>query len=284
MCAEPFTIRTPPSERSWRTRLRFNIRIYFRLIFLQLRMYVEYRGDFWIGIVGAVLMQGASLVFITAIFSRIPEIGGWTVWEISTLYGFTLMAYGLREVFCDGPWTLRGTINQGKFDQVLVRPLSPALQTATLISSIHGSGNFLLGLVVFLVATRRAGVDWTLLHIGWVLLAVVCGVVIVSCVAYLANIVAFWEPGTSSAFPFMISNLIELVKFPLELYGWVIRIGLSSILPFAFVSYYPALVLLGKDSSARWIGYLTPLVAFLMVAITAFIWGKAINRYQGSGN
>ncbi|MGI8404683.1 MAG: ABC transporter permease [Thermomicrobiales bacterium] len=284
MCAEPFTIRTPPSERSRRARLRFNIRIYFRLIFLQLRMYVEYRGDFWIGIVGAVLMQGASLVFITAIFSRIPEIGGWTVWEISTLYGFTLMSYGLREVFCDGPWTLRGTINQGKFDQVLVRPLSPALQTATLISSIHGSGNFLLGLVVFLVATRRAGVDWTLLHIGWVLLAVVCGVVIVSCVAYLANIVAFWEPGTSSAFPFMISNLIELVKFPLELYGWVIRIGLSSILPFAFVSYYPALVLLGKDSSARWIGYLTPLVAFLMVAITAFIWGKAINRYQGSGH
>ena len=284
MRAEPFTIRTPPSERSRRARLCFNIRIYFRLIFLQLRMYVEYRGDFWIGIVGAVLMQGASLVFITAIFSRIPEIGGWTVWEISTLYGFTLMAYGLREVFCDGPWTLRGTINQGKFDQVLIRPLSPALQTATLISSIHGSGNFLLGLVVFLVATSRAGIDWTLLHVGWVVLAVVCGVVIVSCVAYLANIVAFWEPGTSSAFPFMISNLIELVKFPLELYGWVIRIGLSSILPFAFVSYYPALVLLGKDSPAQWIGYLTPLVAFLMVAVTAFIWGKAINRYQGVGH
>jgi len=284
MTAPVFPTRLPPSTRSPLTRLRFNFRIYVRLIVLQLRMFIEYRGDFWIGIVGAVLIQGASLVFISAIFSRIPEIGGWTVWEIALLYGFTVMAYGTRELLCDGPWMLRRTLNQGDFDRILVRPLSPALQTATLTSSIHGSGNVMLGVVVFLIAAGRADVDWTVLKVLWVVVAVICGVIIVSCVAFLANMIGFWEPGTSSAFPFMISNLIELVKFPLELYGWAIRIGLSSILPFAFVSYYPALVLLGKDSSVRGIGYLTPLIALLMIVVTALLWRKAIDRYQGVGH
>lgn len=260
------------------------MRLYWRLIFLQLRMFVEYRGDFWIGIVGALLTQGFSLIFISAIFSRIPSVNGWTLWEIAMLYGFTLMAYGARELLCDGPWMLRRVINFGDFDRVLVRPVSIALQTATLTSSIHGAGNFLLGLIVFLLSCGRAGVDWTIGKVAWVVVVALCGLVIVSCVAYLSNMIGFWEPGTSSAFPFLVANLIDLTKFPIEIYGWFIRVGLTTVLPFAFVNYYPTLVLLEKDSPIRWLGYLTPLVAAVMVAITSFCWHRGLNRYQGAGH
>lgn len=281
---QPSTRSVPPSTTSTLARWRFNIRIYWRLIFLQLRMFVEYRGDFWIGIVGAVLTQGFSLIFISAIFSRIPSVNGWTLWEIAMLYGFTLMAYGARELLCDGPWMLRRLINFGDFDRALVRPLSIALQTATFTSSIHGAGNFLLGLIVFLLACGRAGVDWSIGKVVWVVVVAVCGLIIVSCVAYLSNMIGFWEPGTSSAFPFLVANLIDLTKFPIEIYGWFIRVGLTVVLPFAFVNYYPTLVLLEKDSPVRWLGYLTPLVSAAMVAITAFCWHRGLNRYQGVGH
>jgi ABC-2 type transport system permease protein len=281
---QPTARRVPPSSRSTLARWRFNIRIYRRLILLQLRMFVEYRGDFWIGIVGAVLTQGFGLVFISAILSRIPSVNGWTFWEIAMLFGFTLMAYGARELLCDGPWMLRRVINFGDFDRIMVRPISIALQTATLTSSIHGSGTFLLGLVIFLMACGRTGIEWTIGKVLWVVVAALCGLVIVSCVAYLTNMIGFWEPSTSSAFPFMITNLIDLTKFPIEIYGWFIRIGLTAFLPFAFVNYYPTLVLLEKDSPVRWLGYLTPLVAVGMIAITAQCWRRGINRYQGVGH
>ncbi len=45
-----------------------------------------------------------------------------------------------------------------------------------------------------------------------------------------------------------------------------------------------ALVLLDKDSPVRAIGYLTPLVAPLMIVVTALLWRKAIDRYQGVGH
>jgi ABC-2 type transport system permease protein len=279
-----FTPRAVPSEASRWAKTRYLVRIYWRLIGLQLRTFVEYRGDFWIGMVGAALLQGSSLVFIGALFSRLPSVGGWTLWEVALLYGFTLIAYGTREVLCDGPWTLRATINKGEFDRLLVRPLSPALQTATLIASIHGIANAALGWIVLLVAAHRVGLAWTPWTVLWTLVTVVCGTVIVSCVAYLANIIGFWEPGTSSAFPFMIANLVELVKFPLELYGWLIRVGVTVVLPFAFISYYPVLVLLDKDSPVRWLGYLTPLVTAMFVGVTAWSWRKSVNRYQGVGH
>jgi hypothetical protein len=133
------TAHTPDTTQWWRpARIRRLVRLYFTLQLIQLRTVVEYRGDFWIGILGAVLMHGVGLVFIGALFSRIPEIAGWTVWEVAILYGLTLIPRGLGELFCDGPWTLRAKVNSGEFDRILVRPISPALQAATQLASIHG--------------------------------------------------------------------------------------------------------------------------------------------------
>ena len=265
-------------------RVRFHVNLYAKLILLQLRTAVEYRADFWIGIVGAVLMNGAALVFLSAFFSRIPAVGGWTVWEVATLYGLTMIAYGLREMLCDGVWTLRAQINLGNFDRVLLRPISPALQLATSLASIHGVGNFLLGLVVFLTAARRLDLDWTVGKILWLLLTVACGLVVVASISLLANIIGFWEPGTQSSFPFMVSNVVEFAKFPLELYGWAIRLIVTAILPYAFVSYYPALILLDKESDWRWLGYLTPLAAAAIALFAAWLWRLGLARYQGVGH
>jgi ABC-type uncharacterized transport system permease subunit len=77
------TAHTPESTPWWKpSRIRRLVRLYLRLQLIQLRTVVEYRGDFWIGILGATLMHGTGLVFISALFSRIREIAGWTVWEI----------------------------------------------------------------------------------------------------------------------------------------------------------------------------------------------------------
>ncbi|MBA2276717.1 MAG: ABC-2 family transporter protein [Chloroflexia bacterium] len=265
-------------------RLRFYARIYAKLILLQLRAAVEYRADFWIGVVGAVLMNGAGLVFIAAFFSRIPAVAGWSAWEVATLYGLTMIAYGLREMLCDGIWTLRVQINRGEFDRLLVRPLSPALQIVTSLASIHGVGNVLLGLVVFLTATHRLELDWTVAKVLWVLMTVVCGLIMVTAISFLANVIGFWEPGTQSSFPFMVSNVVEFAKFPLELYGWGIRFLVTAVLPYGFVSYYPSLILLDKENPLRWLGYATPLATAAVTFVTAWVWRKGLARYQGVGH
>lgn len=262
----------------------FYLNIYWRLIFLHLRSVTEYRLDFWLGVLGAVLVRGSGLIFIWAIFSRIPELGGWTGWEVGVLYAFVLMAGGLREVFCNGPWLLSSTIHNGNFDRLLVRPLPSSLQSITLSSGFDGVGNFLLGLIVLLVSSHVLTLEWTLARVLWTCMSILCATVIVSCIAFVTNLVSFFQSGDSTQLAFLISNLVELVKFPISLYSTLIQIALSTVLPFAYVSYFPTLVLLGKDVPFVWCAYLSPLVAVIAVFISARIWAKAINRYQGAGH
>lgn len=251
---------------------------------IQLRTIVEYRGDFWIGILGATLMHGAGLVFISALFSRIPEIAGWTVWEVAILYGLALIPRGLTELFCDGPWTLRAKVNSGEFDRILVRPISPALQAATQLASIHGLGQLTLGTIVLLIGASRSGMDWTPWTIPFLLLVVLSSAVMLGALNYLVNMVGFWEPSTQSALPTMYAMMIDFGKFPLDIYNVVIRFVVTVVAPYAFVSYFPGLFLLGKDTPWRWLGLATPLVAAIVVALTAWLWRKALNRYQGVGH
>lgn len=263
---------------------RRNVRLYLKLQYVQLRTIVEYRGDFWIGILGAALMQGAGLVFISALFSRVPDVAGWTVWEIAVLYGLALTPKGLTELLCDGPWMLRSLVNTGEFDRLLVRPVSPALQAATKIASIHGLGQLALGSVAIAIGTSRSGMDWSIWKVLFLLATIGSGFAMICAINFLANLIGFWEPSTQSALPTMYTMLIDFAKFPLEIYSLVIRVLVTVIAPFAFLSYFPGLVLLDKDTPWRWLGFASPLVTGLVVVITAWLWRKALARYQGVGH
>jgi len=264
--------------------IRRNTRLYLKLQYIQLRTVVEYRGDFWIGILGAALMQGAGLIFLSAFFSQIPEINGWKVWEIAVLYGLALTPKGLSELLCDGPWMLRAMVNTGEFDRLLVRPVSPALQAATKIASIHGLGQLTLGIVAIALSASRSGMDWSPWKVLFLIATIASGFVMICAINFLVNMVGFWEPSAQSALPTMYTMLIDFAKFPLEIYSLVIRILVTVIAPFAFLSYFPGLVLLDKETPWRWLGFAFPVATAIVVLITAWLWRKALARYQGVGH
>lgn len=261
-----------------------SVRFYLRLQLVQIRTIVEYRADFWIGIVGSALMNGAGLVFISALFTQIPHVAGWTAWEIGILYGLAITSRGLSEVLCDGPWSLRSLVNSGEFDRLLVRPISPALQTATKVVSIHGIGQFIVGVSVILIGADRAGLDWSPAKLMFLVLTVLSSLVMLSAINFLVNMIGFWEPSAQSSLPTMYARMIDFAKFPLDIYNLVIQILVTVVAPFAFISYFPGLVLLEKDTPWRWLGFASPVMTAIVVLITDWLWHKALARYQGVGH
>jgi len=53
--------------------------------------------------------------------------------------------------------------------------------------------------------------------------------------------------------------------------------------PFAFVSFFPVAVLLGRGGSAR-LGLLTPAVAVYWVLAARWAFNRGLRRYEGAGN
>jgi putative spermidine/putrescine transport system substrate-binding protein len=68
------------------------------------------------------------------------------------------------------------------------------------------------------------------------------------------------------------------------IYSNAIKVLITVVAPYAFISYFPGLVLLDKDSSWRWLGFASPLVTILVVMLTSWLWSKALDRYQGVGH
>jgi ABC-2 type transport system permease protein len=260
------------------------LRVYGRLQLTQLRTVVEYRADFWIGILGAALMHGSGLVFLYAFFGQVDAIGGWSAWEVAILYGLATIPVGLREMFCDGPWLLRAMVNRGDFDRVLVTPISPALSTATMLASIHGIGQVILGATGLWLGLGGSDIDWTWWKPLYLGVIVVSNTVLLATLAYLVNMIGFWEPSAQSALPTAYALMIDFAKFPLDIYSTVIKFLVTVVAPFAFVSYFPALVLLDSNSDLRWLGFGSPAVTGIVVLLTSWLWSKALNRYQGVGH
>jgi ABC-2 type transport system permease protein len=232
-------------------RLWFHLRMYATFQLVHLRTALAYEADFWIGIVGVALTHGVGLVFVWALFLRVPQIDGWGVWEVAFLYALSIIPRGLTELLCDGQWRLRHLINRGEFDRLLVRPISPALQVITQLSSIHGIGSVALGGVVLGRALAELGLAWG--AGAWLLLAaaLLSGTVTMSALNYATNCQGFWDSGSNSSFPFLMQNMAEFAKFPLTLYDRFVQLLLTWVVPFACASYYPGLVLLGRPVAQR---------------------------------
>jgi ABC-2 type transport system permease protein len=264
--------------------LRHHARIYLKLIVLQQRAHLEYEADFWIMVVGATLRHVPGFVFVWVLFGRIPDVAGWTMWEIAFLYGLVTLPMGLREVLFDGMWRLRLVVNRGEFDRFLVRPISPAMQVVAQLSSVFGLGVAALGAYVVGRAAAELGLRWEPWQYAFLVVVVLSSVVLIASVDFATNSIAFWEPSANSAFPYLVHNTLELARFPVTLYGRLVQIAVTWVVPFAFVSYFPGSVLLGRPEANAWLGYGAPLAALAAFTAAALVWNRGLARYQGAGH
>ncbi len=74
--------------------------------------------------------------------------------------------------------------------------------------------------------------------------------------------------------------------YPIDIFGMWFRVIVTGLIPVAFMNYYPALMLLGKldaQSPSAWLGYMSPLVAVILLTIASGVWHLALRRYSSAG-
>jgi ABC-2 type transport system permease protein len=263
--------------------VRRSLRLYRRLLGAHVRATLEYEADFWIMSVSAVLVQGIGVLFLWAIFRSIPEINGWQFWDVVLIYSMVVIAEGLSVLLAQGAWTLAVTVNFGQLDALLLRPYSPVLQVLSSQVGMNGLGNLVLGGALVGIAAGHVDVQWNagLVALGVVLVIAATGVKIG--LNLLTNCAAFWLRSPYSMFAFSMHTFGELARFPITIYGLGVRIVLTAVLPYAFMSYFPAAAVL-SDGAARWLGLLTPVVAVYCLWLGARVFRFGLARYESSGH
>ena len=139
-----------------------------------LRGQLEYRVDFIVEHVHGHRLPGQRFRLIYVVLHSFHTIAGWTsvTWPSSTHCACSRM-------HC---WHCRSTrsipditIREGKFDRYLVRPMNPLLQLMTNRFQINAVGDVLTATALFVYAASIAHVDFSPLHIVYLILAVIGG-------------------------------------------------------------------------------------------------------------
>src|SRR4026207_2191310 len=78
--------------------------LYFRLIRVAMQARLQYRVDFFTGIIGVIVLNVVNLGLIGILVSRFRHLNGWTLWEMVFLYCLWLLGHSLYSFFF---WHLR---------------------------------------------------------------------------------------------------------------------------------------------------------------------------------
>ena len=244
---------------------------------------VSYRGDFFISLATSFAATIFSLGFVVILFEKAPQLKGWRFEEALFLYGFSLIPYGLFNVLSLNLYDFGNNyIMEGKFDRVLLRPISSLFQVLFEVFRIESLQEIVTGSVVVWYAASRLQIHWTILDLTMLFVwALSGGVIYVSVFLFLSTFSFWFEDRIGIHPPFW--NLIAFGRYPLSIYSGFIQFMLSWIIPFGFASFYPTAWMLRRAQFARYTP-LAPLVAAACLTIAILAWNFGSRRYTSTGS
>jgi len=261
--------------------------LYFRLVQLSLLSHLQYRANFMVGLLGLIVWNLVNLGLIGILITQFTSLKGWTLWQLVFLYCLWILGHSLYYLFFSHANQMEDYLIEGTFDQFLLRPASPLIQVLGREFQYLEIADALFALTGLSLAYTRLGLDWGNWQWVFFVCAVVSGAVIVLAINLLIACTAFWT-GHSRGASMVVGRFDSLVQwYPIEIFGKAFRVIVTGLLPVAFLNYYPALILLGKldnGDSAGWLGYMSPLVALLLVGLVSRVWHLALRQYTSSGS
>jgi ABC-2 type transport system permease protein len=244
---------------------------------------ISYRGDFFISLATSMAATIFSLGFVVVLFQKATQLAGWRLEEVVFLWGFTQIPYGLFNVISLNLYDFGNNyIIEGKFDRVLLRPVSSLFQVLFETFRIESLQEVVTGAFCMWWASHRLGIHWTAGKISTLLFFGVCAAIIyVSIFLILSTVSFFWEDRIGVHPP--VWNLIAFGRYPLSIYSGVVQFFLCWIIPFGLASFYPSVRLLGRTVTPEYLP-LVPVVAAVFLTIAISLWNFGTRHYSSTGS
>lgn len=265
-------------------RLLFNLKIAGFYFLQALKMRLEYRADFLMECLAALLQQATGLLMLTFLFQTFQSMKGWTREEVFFIYGFSLIPMALFDAFAMNFYMFSDKyIVQGELDRLLLRPLSSLFQLILEGISFDFLADLTLGTAVLSYAWQAVGPPLT----PWVVLQFFAGVFgawgVLTGVFLALTSVSFWTEDRVTILP-PVYNLLNFARYPLNIYRPFIRLLLTWAIPFGFVAFYPSSAFIQRGEEFRTFSLIVPLMGVLMLMIGRGVWHRGVRKYSGAGS
>lgn len=251
-------------------------------------MLMQYKFDRGLMTFAVFCREMISVVVMYLMLSSFVHIKGWQMNELFFLYSFLFLSYSLFIFFFTGIRDFDNMVYTAEFDSFLIRPLGLMFQiVASRVDFCAGIGHGTVGVILMLKTANSVGIQWNAQSITYYIAALIGGAIIQASLFMVSSVFSFWAIKTVNVRNMIFFNSRRFAGYPISFYPGIIQKILMFVVPFAFVSYFPAQYFLKKpDIGMFWNGYLylTPVVGILMFFLVYMFWRFGLKQYKSSGN
>lgn len=268
--------------------LGYNLRLYLRLISIQIRSQLQYPVSFWLDVLGTGISLATFFVSLALILQRFGDLGGWTIGEIAFLFGLLEASFGVMDIFFGGfdPANFGRRVRRGTFDELLLRPANITLQVLGDDFILRRIGRIAQGAAIFLIGINLVEIEWTMAKALYLPLVVLGIVLFFGGLFIIGSTFTFWTVESVEVMNIFTHGSSELISYPMHIYPDWLRSFFTFIVPAALLNYYPALYFLDKPDPLGmpvFMRYLSPLAGLLVLLISLLFWRFGIRHYQSTG-
>lgn len=243
---------------------------------------MQFKSNFLIRLITEFMWLAMQFIYIGVIFGQTKEIAGWTLWEMVVLAGTNHVITQLFEaLFYDNCTRLTDQIRQGDLDFNLIKPINTQFLVSLRYTDYSSIANSSIGIGVILFALHKMGAAVGFGEAFLFAALVVNSVLIYYAMLFTLSVWTFWI-GRSNNLMELYWQFGQFSRYPGDIYPWLIRSVLMTVIPMLIVSNFPAGLLIHKLESG-WIFYGFALGLSFM-AFTVWIWKKGLQRYRSASS
>jgi ABC-2 type transport system permease protein len=259
---------------------------YFRLFGIQLRtslhLAMQYRWDFLIEGLLALLGVGVALVPLMVAFAYRPAVTGWTFPEALVVLGwFVLLKAVLEGAINPSLLTVVEQIRTGTLDFVLLKPADAQFLVSTARFVPWRVLDLVAGFGIIGYAFAKMGRVPSVLELVMGLVLLAAAVLILYSIWILVICAAFHVVRIDNL-SFMFTSIFDAARWPSSVFRGALAVIFTIVIPLALMTTYPAMALLGTLEPARAAATVGGALAF--AAFARWVWLRSIGRYTSASS
>ena len=258
------------------------IKLYMKMSSMYIKTRMTYRSDFIISSFGTLIMNISEILAIFILLRSINTFKGWSYYEMVFMYSFSLLTLSPAAIFFDNFWNLKTYVKEGTFIKHYFRPMDIMFGFTSEVVEIKGVTQCIFGLGLLIWSIIKMNYAFTVFKIITMIVVIIFSSLIMISFLVLSASTSFWIMNSDSVMT-LATKFKEYAKYPMTIYGKLLRGVFTYIIPVGFISFYPSDYFLHPDSFDKMI-VLLPVVSSILFFISYKVFSAGAAHYSGTGS
>ena len=257
------------------------VNLFWKYFSLNVKGLKSYGTDFYIGIFAMMIKNISSLFLLFFLYTLVPKLDGWSFYEILYLYSLSTMGFAMWRCLFMNTLNISYYVRNGILDRFLVKPINPLFQIFMEGFDDDAWGDLIIGILINIICMYQLQLSWYSLLFSLVLSFFAS--LIFASFSILGSIISLKTVGVSdfSDIPYLV---YEFMKYPITLYGNVLVIIFTYIIPIAWISFIPSRVFIENDFLNSLLLLLMSVgIALLFFSFSCFVFLRYLKSYTSTG-